>query len=431
MQDGDSRADPTDSRQEGRWGSGFAQSARLRARDDSLGERLLGSLLDRAHLLPPRLVGSLAAQEIAAVGGWDVSIYLQDYDQVNLQPLRGQRLVGEPVPIDDSLAGAAFASGTRVEQTQPDGSVRLHLPMLDGSDRIGVLTFTLRTVDDQDRRLAQRLAGLLADMIVTKGAYTDAFARVRMSQPMTLSAQLQRQLLPPLVMTTPAVTVAGMLEPAYQVGGDSFDYALNEPVLHLAIFDALGHGLEAASMATVAVGAYRHARRADTALSRLYPMVDQAVAALFPGRFVTAQFAELDTDTGVLAWANAGHPAGWLIRGHRVEAELSAATTWPVGLGGAEPSVQSVRLRPSDRILFYTDGVVEERLASGEQFGETRFRALVEQLMAAELPAAELARRLSHALKDARGGRNSDDASLVLIQWHGPSTNDELAGEVP
>ncbi len=62
-------------------------------------------------------------------------------------------------------------------------------------------------------------------------------------------------------MTTPRVAVAGVLEPAYDVAGDSFDYALNGGTFHLAVTDAMGHGLDAATMATVAIGAYQHARR--------------------------------------------------------------------------------------------------------------------------------------------------------------------------
>lgn len=411
--------------------SGFAASSQRRSGGESLGERLLGSLIDRAHLLPPRLIGPLVAQEIAAIGGSDIAIYLQDYDQLTLRPLHGERLVGDPVPIDGTWAGRAFTSDTRMEEVQPDGSVRLYLPMLDGSDRVGVLAFSLPTVQEEDRRLAQRLAGLVADMVVTKSHYTDTFTRVRVTQPMTLSAQLQRQLLPPLSMTTPDVSVAGILEPAYRVGGDSFDYALNEHVLHLAVIDAMGHGLEAAAVATVVIGAYRHARRADAELVDLYAGIDEAVATLFPGRFATAHFGRLDTDSGELSWVNAGHPAAWLIRASRVIDELSGPTTLPVGFGGGVPEVRSVQLQPGDLVLFFTDGVVEERIHGVEQFGEARLRAMVEQMVDQELAAAEIVRRLSHGLTNARHGQTSDDASLLLIQWHGPPDDEELARRVP
>ena len=407
-------------------GHGFVD-AEGRSRIESLGERVLGSLLDRAHLMPARLVGRLVAQEIAAVDGTDVSIWLQDYDQRTLQPLTGPGLVGVTTPIAGSWPGRAFTQDARIEQELPGGSVRLYLPMLDGSDRVGVLAFTLPGVDDNDRRLAQRLAGLTADLIVTKSLYTGTFAQVRAAAPMSLSAHLQWQTLPPLIMTTPDVALAGILEPAYDVGGDSFDYALDEHVLHLAVFDAMGHGLEAAIMATVVVAAYRHGRRSAASLPDLYVHMDDVLGATHPGRFATAQVGRLDTETGILSWLNAGHPAPLRIQFSGAVDELTGPIARPVGFGGAVPTVQTVQLSPGDRVLFFTDGVVEERLEDGLQFGESRLRELVEQTSADRLSVAETVRLLSHTLMAARGGRTSDDASLLLVEWRGPPRDDELA----
>jgi len=153
--------------------------------------------------------------------------------------------VGAPLPIDDSLAGRAFQTDSAIERPQSDG-VRVFIPLLDGTDRVGVLAFTLDTVDAPDRRLCRRLAGLVADMLVTKSMYTDRFFQARRRQPLSLAAEMQWQLLPPLMMNTPQVAVAGALEPAYDVAGDSFDYALNDDILHVAMIDAMGHGLGAA-----------------------------------------------------------------------------------------------------------------------------------------------------------------------------------------
>jgi len=171
-------------------------------RAEGFGERLLGSLLDRAHTMPPQLIAPLIAQEISAIGGRLVTVLLQDYDQMTLVPLPGDGLVtGEVQPIDDSLAGLAFQTDTIIERPE-NGVVRLYIPLLDGTDRIGVLVFTLDHLEDDDRRLARRLAGLVADMIVTKNMYTDRFFQARRQQPMSLSAEMQWQLLPPLMMTT-------------------------------------------------------------------------------------------------------------------------------------------------------------------------------------------------------------------------------------
>jgi len=227
------------------------------------------------------------------------------------------------------------------------------------------------------------------------------------------------------------VALAGALEPAYDVGGDSFDYALDEHTLHLAVFDAMGHGVEAASMATLLVGAYRHGRINRSTLRAMYLRMDEVMGASFPGRFATALIGCLDTRTGELRWINAGHPSGLLIRGGRVVDELSGPVTRPVGFGQAQPHVHSVGLRPGDRVLFFTDGVVEERLDGGDQFGERRLRRFIEDNALHRLPTAESVRLLSLALLSGRGGRTSDDATLLMVEWRGPPRDDELARGIP
>ena len=389
-------------------------------RSEGFGERLLGSLLDRSHTMPPQLIAPLIAQEIATIGGRDVTVLLQDYDQMTLVPLPGEGLVVGPAQsIDDSLAGLAFQTDEIVERAAGD-MVRLHVPLLDGTDRVGVLVFTLDHLDEDDRRLTRRLAGLVADMLITKSLYTDRFFQARRRRPMSLSAEMQWQLLPPLMMTTPQVAIAGALEPAYDVAGDSFDYALNGHVLHLCMIDAMGHGLDAAVMATLAIGAYRHARRTDVELVDLYAAMDAALAAQFaPDRFATAQMARLDVELGRLEWVNAGHPPPMLLRHGHVVGQLEGPTTLPVGFGGATPIVTETMLQRGDRVLFFTDGLLEEHLPGGAEFGEAQMRRLVEQVEADGVRVQESVRRLSRLLMQARGGTTSDDSTLLLLEWSG------------
>lgn len=394
---------------------------------EGFGERMLGQLLDRAHEMPPQLIAPLVAEEIHRIGGREVSIFLQCYEKLELVPLPGRGLVmGDPLPIDDSPAGAAFLGMTSVEEPRPDG-VRMYLPLLDGSDEIGVMTLTLDTVDDNDRRLLRRLAGLVADMLVTKNNYTDQFFVARRRRPMGLAAEIQWSLLPPLSMNTPQVEIAAALEPAYRVAGDSLDYALNDDVLHLAVIDAMGHGLNASVLATVAIGAYRHARRADVGLDELYSFMDKAIDDQFgPDHFVTAQMMRLNVTTGRLLWVNAGHPAALLIRDHRVVRTLETPGTLPVGFGGDIPQVSSAQLQRGDRVLFYTDGVVEEHKAGEEQFGEDRLIEIIQRVSSRGRGLQATLRDLSHTLMRERGGRTSDDATLFMTEWRGGSA-DHLA----
>src|SRR6185437_13619161 len=279
------------------------------------GDRLLGALLDRVHQMPPQLIAPLVAEEAARIGGRDVCILLQDYGQRMLRPLPGRGLVtGESEPIDGSAAGQAFLRMTMVEEQRDDG-VRMYLPLVNGSDETGVLALTLDAANEGDRRLLRQLAVLAGGMLAAKNAYTDQFLQARRSAPMSLSAEIQWALLPPMTMMTPQVALAGILEPAYDVAGDSFDYAINDDVVHLAVIDAMGHGLNAAMLATLAISAYRHARRTDVGLADLYELMDAVIEKQFgPDQFVTAQMMRLDIATGHLQWVNAGHPAPLLIR---------------------------------------------------------------------------------------------------------------------
>ncbi|MFD7729664.1 PP2C family protein-serine/threonine phosphatase [Kitasatospora phosalacinea] len=382
------------------------------------GEHLLEVLLDRARELAPALIAPLVAEAVAGLGGREPALLLQDYGQSVLVPLPGGGLVGgPPLPIVGSPAGEAFLRGTAVEVPQ-DGGVRVYLPLLDGGDEAGVLAFTLDAVGDGDRLPLRRLSALVADLLITRSGYTDLVFRARRLEPMSVAAEIQWSLLPPLSMSVPRVAVAGILEPAYQVAGDSFDYALDDDVLHVATLDAMGHGLDAATMATVAVGAYRHARRAGVGLAGIYAFMDRAIAEQFgPDHFVTAQMMRLDTATGHLQWVNAGHPKPLLIRDGAVVGRLESATTLPVGFGGEQPVVSERELRHGDRVLCFTDGLVEERGAGGEQFGEEQLIDWVDRIERTSSGVRATVRALSHALKARRGGRTSDDATLFLIEW--------------
>ena len=389
-------------------------------RSEVAGEELLGGLLDRAYQVPPRLITQLVAEQAARIGGRDAGILLQDYGQRTLRPLPGSELAAaKPERLGGSPAGQAFLHRTVVEEQEADG-VRVYLPLLGGSNAVGVLAVTVDSVDDDDCRLLRRLAALVADILVTKNAYTDLLCQARRSAPMSLSAEIQWALLPPMTMVTPQVALAGILEPAYDVAGDSFDYAINDNVLHLAVIDAMGHGLNAAMLAVLTISAYRHARRANVGLADLYGLMDAAVEKQFgPDQFVTAQMMRLDAETGQLQWVNAGHPAPLLIRDRRVVQSLESPTTLPVGFGGAAPVISDHELRRGDRVLFFTDGAIEEHRAGGQQFGIERLTEFAERAGHAGDSVQEMVRALSHTLVQARGGVTTDDTTLLLVEWRG------------
>lgn len=398
----------------------------MSAHDDDaayLTGRMIGGLIDSSHNMLPTLVPQVVARHAASAGAGDVVIYLQDYEQNFLVPLDDANGTWEPLSIDGTVAGRAFRTSTLMETDADGQGVRLFLPLLNGADRTGVLMMTVSAVDARVRLAMTRFASSVTDLIISKGLHTDTFFQARRTSSMTLSAEMQWHLLPSLTVITPQVELAGILEPAYEVGGDAFDYAVNDNVADIAIFDAMGHNLDASMMANLVVGAYRHARRNDVGLAQMYATLDEAVGNQFTAeQFATVLLAQLHLDTGELMWVNAGHPSPMLFRGHSFVRYLqSVTTTLPVGFGGANPFITTEGLQPGDRVVFYTDGVVEEIL-DGEQFGEDRLIETLSGHFANQLPLAEVVRRISHDLMRQRGGSTSDDATLVVMEWVGGDT---------
>jgi serine phosphatase RsbU (regulator of sigma subunit) len=211
------------------------------------------------------------------------------------------------------------------------------------------------------------------------------------------------------------------MEPAYEVGGDSYDYAHAEDRLSFAIFDAVGHDIGASLISSLALGAYRSSRRNGKDLLETASLVDQTIREeMGRGAFATGQLAVLDTSSGVLRWLNAGHPAPLLIRQGNVMSLVNPPRV-PFGLGHMALSrpaqIAEEQLEPGDGVLLYSDGVVEARHGGGEDFGVERLAEFLHKAFAAGLSPAETLRRLSNAVVDFHSGVLQDDATTLLVVW--------------
>jgi serine phosphatase RsbU (regulator of sigma subunit) len=268
----------------------------------------------------------------------------------------------------------------------------------------------------------RRFASLVAELVMTKNLYSDTIVRTRRRSEMGLAAEMQWSLLPPLTFACDQVVVAGALEPAYEVAGDSVDYAVDAGRARFAVFDSMGHGLSSAQLAVLAVASYRNSRRQDRSLVATAQAIDEAVYDVFAGdAFTTALIAELDTDTGILSWVNAGHPDPLLLRGGHTVKALETDHGLPLGLGpavGPAPHLLGTEhLQPGDRVLIYTDGVTEARSPDHQFFGVERLVDLLNRNFAGGLPAPETMRRLIRALLEHQQGQLDDDATMLLVEW--------------
>jgi hypothetical protein len=407
-------------------GTGGGESAAAGAGGDGLstGERVLGDLLREAHLTSPDRLAELVAGHAARLGVRHAVVYLADIQHLTLVPLQGTNASDRGVQrIDGTVAGRAFRKLTILTAADDDGGHRVWLPLVDGTVRLGVLELGVAPSEGgPDEALLARceiLAQITGLLIVSKGSYSDAFARLRRREPMELSAELEWAFMPPQTVATGQVVVTAALEPAYRVGGDAYDFSLIGDDLHLSLFDAAGHDLTAGLVASIAMAAARNTRRSGGRLTDIAFLADQAITDQnLDERFLTAVLGVLHLTTGRLEWVNCGHPPPLLIRDERIVKELTRTPDLPIGLlHGEAPAVHTEDLQPGDRLLLYTDGVVEARTRDGSLFGLHRLADTVIRTTAAGIPAPEALRRLVHGLLAEHAERLTDDATVMLIEW--------------
>ncbi|MHA6758373.1 PP2C family protein-serine/threonine phosphatase [Streptacidiphilus sp. PAMC 29251] len=242
---------------------------------------------------------------------------------------------------------------------------------------------------------------------------------------MSLPAEMLRAFLPPRTLATERVVSTAVLEPAYDLGGDAFDHSLNNGVLHAAVVDAMGHDLASGVTSALALAACRNARRNGADLPHLVATIDETLARWLPDRYATGIMLRLALDTGLLEWSNCGHPPPLLIRHQTVVPDaLTRPSELPMGLSTLfkQPrATHSTTLEPGDRVLLYTDGVIEAKGAQGELFGLDRFAEYVIRATAAGAPAPEVLRRLVHALLASKDSNLTDDATIMMIEWRPPA----------
>jgi sigma-B regulation protein RsbU (phosphoserine phosphatase) len=384
-------------------------------------DAVIVELLARAQRAQPDALATEINQAVLPLG-LDITIYLIDHEQERLWALPENGKPTPPsIPVDGTLAGRTFTMVESHPGRDENDIYRVWVPMVDGSERLGVAEFVAHDGPADPDRFAGKCAvllGLVGHLLTVKMPYGDVIQKVRRTRPMSAAGELILQMLPPLTYSCHRMVVSAVLEPSYDVGGDAFDYAVDGEIARLAVLDAMGRGLKAALASAAALASLRAARRDGQGLCAMARAADAALIEQFPDlRFVTGILAELDMDTGLLRYVNAGHPAPMLIRDGRVVRTLTGGRRMPLGVDDGALEVGEETLEPGDRLLLYTDGVTEAYGRDGERFGAGRLVDVAERCMAAGLPGPETLRRLARTVLEHQGGRPSDDATLLLFEW--------------
>ncbi|MDW4910881.1 PP2C family protein-serine/threonine phosphatase [Streptomyces sp. ADMS] len=376
----------------------------------------LGELLAAAEAAPPGESVDVVAHDLQKrFGAERVSFLFVD--------LIGQRLVrlaaadgdgadqAEPIDLQSTVYDRVLRSQRQHVEGDGQGGRRVITPVTNRGDCIGVLEATLQAVDDTVLRQIGDAAHALAYVIVTDRRFTDLYHLGRRTTRTSLAAEIQHQLLPSASCCEASqFTLAAGLVPADDIGGDTYDYALGRDTLHLSITDAMGHDTDSALLATLLVGALRQARRTGCDAIKQADHAHQALLNHSRG-LATGQLLCVDLETGLCELVNAGHPWPLRLRDGTVE-EVGLAVNLPFGVAAPTPyRVQELHLRPGDRLILLTDGMQERGAASVDLASVVHHTRAVHP--------REAVRSLTAAVLDACHGSLKDDATVLILDWHG------------
>ena len=376
----------------------------------------LGELLAAAEAAPPGDSVEVVAHDLQKrLGAQRVSFLFVD--------LMGQRLVRlaasdgnvvdriEQIDLHGSVYDDVLRSQRQLVEPDGQGGQRVITPVTNRGDCIGLLEVTLQHNADSVLRQVRDAAHALAYIIVTDRRFTDLYHLGRRTTRTSLAAEIQHQLLP----SSPACeaaqfTLAAGLVPADDIGGDTYDYTLGRETLHVSITDAMGHDTQSALLATLLVGALRQARRSGCDALKQADHAHQALLRHSRG-LATGQLLCVELETGLCELVNAGHPWPLRLRDGTVE-EIELAVNLPFGVAAPIPyRLQELRLRPGDRLVLLTDGMQDRGAAAAD------LHAVLLDTRA--LHPREVVRSLTGAVLDACHGHLKDDATVLVLDWHG------------
>jgi serine phosphatase RsbU (regulator of sigma subunit) len=384
----------------------------------------VGALLEKVEAAAPiDAVEAVAAALGEMVRAREVALLITDFTGravvrlTSADRVEGARSHGVEQAETLPLAGTVYEQVLRtqnVDVAELDGGARMIVPVTDRGDAIGLLEVVLpRFPAPEEVADISSAAHALAYVVIAARRHTDVFEWGQRSQPFALAAEIQRRLLPAsYTCEAGQFTLAGWLEPASSVGGDTFDYTLDRDCLQVSITDAVGHQVSAALLATLLVGGLRNGRRKGLDVAEQARYANDALAEnAAPGQFVTGQLMRVDLRTGTAGIVNAGHPLPLRLRDGRVE-EIELRVDPPFGVvPGRSFEVQPFPLRPGDRIVLLTDGMQERNAVNLD----------VASALAAsvDLHPREVVHELGAAVLKETGGDLRDDATMVCLDWYG------------
>lgn len=402
---------------------GFVEASESATGEAELGEALAELLVSHTSLPSTRLyVTDSDGRWQAADGDGMVAVdarvrawLIANPDLVVVEDLPGRALGGlrEPVQAFMALLDAEIV-----------------VPLVDREKLVGAITAVEppggRALRDEERELIRQAAGATARALTYLALFREAARRMEVAREVEVAAAVQHARNPgERHQSLGGCELVSFYQPAVQFGGDWWTaHELADGRLLVAIGDVTGHGVPAALISATVEGACETAQRmlgASFEVLSLLELLNRTVREVGGDDYSMSCFAALiDTDSGTVSFANAGHPFPYVVRrpaGGGQRAELKALVSRGTLLGSKQPylTASSTRLEPDDVLVFYSDSLVDSRSPEREPFGERRLQRLLRTRLR---PAGERGARLimDEANAHYQGEPIVDDITLLVVR---------------
>ena len=234
-------------------------------------------------------------------------------------------------------------------------------------------------------------------------------------QELEVAKRIQLSILPESFPESPHFTVAARYVPMTSVAGDFYEFlATGGPTAGLLVADVSGHGVPAALIASMVKLATSAQRQQAAYPDRLLAGVNEALCGNTQRQFVTAAYVYLDAEQGELRYAAAGHPPMLLLREGQVYLIEENGLVLGILTSAAYTATQQP-MRKGDRLLLYTDGILEAANSAEEEFGQERLGRL---LTASTGNTVEETADLILSTVQSWAPTQTDDLTVVVCDCH-------------
>jgi len=325
---------------------------------------------------------------------------------------------GKSVLTSDAQHDPRFASGTVVLQgvrsvlAVPLGVAEKVFGIIYADSPIAEGRFT-----EDHLKVLTTLASVAAIRVENTRLIEARLERERLERELALASEIQQRFQPAAPPHIVGYELQGISFPCYEIGGDYYDFIeRKDGRLVIALGDVSGKGTAAALLMSSLHAAVHAQAGSHDSLVATISAVNRYLADNIPAnRFVTLFYAELDPESGSLAFLNAGHNPPLIVHSAGTVEQLASGGL-PLGIKpDAEYREGRTQLQPGDVLVIYSDGVTEAVSPTGEEFGPTRLYEVVSRNI--EASAAGIRDRIESSLtKFSQGTSAADDITLVIVK---------------